>query len=57
MNMEHSDLAEMLKTFKTQAECIARAQALYSQETLRVTTSLGFLADFLANDEDLSSTD
>ena len=54
--MEQSDLAEMPKTLKAQAECMARTQALQSQEKARIMSSLGFLTDSLAADEDLDST-
>ena len=56
--MELTDLAEMPKTLKAQAECMAHAQALQSQENARIMSSLGFLTETLnAADEDLDSTE
>ena len=56
-SMEQSDLAEMLKTLKAQAECMARAQALQSQRNARIMFSLGFPKTPLAADEDPGNTD
>ena len=55
--MDQSELAEMLKTLKAQSDSMARAQALQAQENARIMSSIGFLADSLAADEDLGSTD
>ena len=55
--MDQSDLSEMIKTLKAQAECKARTQALQSQENASTMSSIGFLTDALAADEDLGSTD
>ena len=56
--MEQTDLAEMRKTLKAQAECMARTQALQSQENARIMSSLGFLTESLcAADKDLDSKD
>ena len=55
--MDQSELAEMLKTLKAQSDSMARAQALQAQENARIMSSIGFLTDSLAADEDLGSTD
>ena len=54
-NMDQSDLSEMIKTLKAQAECMARAQALQSQENARIMSSIGFLTESLAADDNLDS--
>ena len=56
-NMDQSELAVMLKQLKAQSDSMARAQALQAQENARIMSSLGFLTESLAADEDLSSTD
>ena len=54
--MDQSGLSEMIKTLKAQAECMARAQALQSQENARIMSPIGFLTESLAADDNLDST-
>ena len=51
-NMEQTDLAEMLKTIKAPAECMARTQALQSEENARIMSLPGFLTESLSAADD-----
>ena len=55
-DMPSAELSEMPKTLKSQAECMAQAQALQQEENAKIMSSLCFLTKSTA-DQDLESTD
>ena len=55
-DMPSSKPAEMAKTLKSQAEYMARFQALQQEENAKIMSSLCFLTESIT-DQDLESTD
>jgi len=56
-HLGQSDLMAMLQQLQAQSDSMARAQARQARENARIMSSIGFLTESLAAEDDLSSTD